>query len=758
VLAAWARMVHRYRWPLLVLSVLPLLPAAWLLRGDRTFERQVTPPPSEAVQAVELMDRELPGRPPTIGLVMTHPGLRVDDPAFRQAVEAALAPLREDARVARVRTAWDRTPPDPAWLSRDGRRAYAEVELQGRAPAFASMTFGGLPPGLYADVRGRVRSDVLEILAVGPAAANHDFGQVTRKDLHRSELVVLPLVLALLLFVFGSAVAAMLPLGVGVLVVAVGLAGTGLLSRVTPVSAYAPDIVSMVGLGVAIDYSLFVVSRFRGELRRHPVPEALARSLATAGNAVLFAGLTVGIGLASLTLLRMNTVSSLGWAGIIVVGAAVLYSLTFLPALLAVLGPRVNALRVPLVGRTDGRPDSRFWHRTAGFVMARPWPVVIPVVLLLLAVGLPFQRIRLGTGDATTLPASMESHRGTELLQQQFPELGTPPILLVLEYPEGSPLTAPRIEQLHRLSRWVAALPGVRRVDSIVDLAPGVTLEQYTRLAAVPAAFRPPGLDVAFRQMVGERVVVLAVHTGLAPAADGARDLVRRIRQDHPPLEARLLVSGPTAFDLDFIDVIRDATPAAVAFIVVATYLALFLLLRSVLLPLKAIVMNLLSITASYGALVWIFQEGHLSGWLGFTPGPIEIPIPLIMFCIVYGLSMDYEVLLLSRTHEEWHRTGDNVLSVAESLAHTGRLITGAALIMAGVFFGFGVANSVTMIKAMGIGMGIAVLVDATIVRTLLVPATMRLLGRWNWWAPAGLARSRATRDNPRQPISGRSM
>jgi RND superfamily putative drug exporter len=758
VLAAWGRVAHRFRWPLLLLSLLPLLPAAWLLLRGSDLDGQVTPPATEAVRAVELIDRELPGRPPTIGFVLSHPSLDVTDPAFRQAVEQALAPLRTDARVVRVRTAWDRSPPDPAWLSRDGRRTYAEVELQGRTPAFASMTFGGLPPGLYAAVRGQVRSDTLDVLAMGPAATNHDFSQVARRDLRRSELVVLPLVLALLLFVFGSAVAAVLPLLVGVLAVAIGLAGTGLLARLTPVSAYAGDIVSMVGLGVAIDYSLFVVSRYREELRAHPPAEALARALATAGTAVVFAGLTVGIGLASLTLLRMNTVSSLGWAGMIVVGAALVYSLTFLPALLAILGPRVNALRVPFVGRSDGRTDSRFWHRMAGFVMARPWPVVVPVVLVLLAVGLPLQRIRLGTGDATTLPPAMESRRGSEVLQREFPDAATTPIVLVLHYRDGSPLAAARIRQLYDLSRWVAAQPGVRRVDSIVDLAPGLSPEQYAQIAAVPAAFRPPGLDHAFKQLVGERVVLLAAHTRLPPSSDEARELVRRIRREHPPVDAELLATGPTAFDLDFIQVIRDATPAAVGFIVVATYLALFLLLRSVVLPLKAIVMNLLSITASYGALVWIFQEGHLADWLDFTPGPIEIPIPLIMFCIVHGLSMDYEVLLLSRTHEEWRRTGDNALSVAESLAHTGRLITGAALIMAGVFFGFGVANSVTMIKAMGIGMGIAVLVDATIVRALLVPATMRLLGRWNWWAPAGLARAPVTRDNARQSLPGRFM
>jgi putative drug exporter of the RND superfamily len=717
-----------------------LIPAAWILLHGADLELQVQPPVTEAVRAVELIDRELPGRPPTIGLVFSHPTLRATDPAFRTAVEQALAPLKADKRVARIRTAWDSQPPEATRLSRDGHRTLASVELTGREPAFASMTFGGLPPGLYAAIRSQVRSDTLEVLATGPAAMNYDFYQVTRSDLRRSELVVLPLVLVLLLLVFGSGVAASLPLIVGVLAVAVGLAGTLLLGRVTPVSGYAANIVSMIGLGVAIDYSLFVVTRFREEMRDYPVSEALARTLGTAGRAVVFSGLTVAIGLASLMILRMNTISSLGVAGMIVVAAAVVYSLTFLAALLAILGPRVDALRVPFVGRPGGRRDSRFWHRVASFVMERPWPIVLPVVALLVAFGLPLQRIQLGAGDARTLPAERESRRGSEILQAEFPGADTNPIILVLRYREGNPLTADRIRALHDLSRWLRTLPDVKRIDSIVDLAPGISAEQYIKIAAVPPAFRPPGLDIAFQQMTGPHVVVVAAHTHLAPASDEARALVRRIRSEHPPIDAELLLTGPTAFDLDFIDVVRAATPTAIGFVVIATYLALFLLLRSMLLPLKAIVMNMLSITASYGALVWIFQEGHLSWLLDFTPAPIETPIPLIMFCIIYGLSMDYEVLLLSRTHEEWLRTGDNALAVAESLAHTGRLITGAALIMAGVFFGFGAANSVTMIKAMGIGMGIAVIVDATIVRALLVPATMRLLGRWNWWAPAWLA------------------
>jgi RND superfamily putative drug exporter len=726
----------------------PLVPAAWVLLGGSVLEMEVTPPATDAVRAVEIMDRELPGRPPTIGFVFTHPTRPVTDPAFRDAVERALGPLRTDARVTRIRTAWDRDPPEASRLSRDGRRTWVTVELTGRVPAFASMSFGGLPPGLYTEIRSQVRSDSLEILTTGPAAMNDDFERVMRRDLRRAELIVLPLVLLLLVLVFGSGVAASLPVLVGVLAVALGLAGTLLLGRVTPVSAYASNIVSMIGLGVAIDYSLFIVSRFREELRRRPLEDALARTLATAGRAVVFSGLTVGIGLASLTLLRMNTISSLGLAGMIVVVAAVVYSLTFLPAVLAILGPRVDALRVPFVGRPGGRRDSRFWHRIAGFVMARPWPVVIPVVLLLVAVGLPLGHIKLGAGDSDTLPVAMESRRGEDVLEREFPGADTNPIVLVLYYHEGSPLAAARIRALYDFSRWIQTLPGVAKVDSIVDLAPGISPEQYTQIAAIPAAFRPPGLDIAFKQMVGERVVVLAAHTHLPAAGDEARALVRRIRHEHPPIDAELLLTGPTAFDLDFIDLIRGATPSAVGFIVLATYLALLLLLRSLLLPLKAIVMNLLSVTASFGALVWIFQDGNLAWLLDFTPAPIETPIPLIMFCILYGLSMDYEVLLLSRTHEEWLRTGDNALAVAESLAHTGRLITGAAAIMAAVFFGFGVANSVTMIKAMGIGMGIAVIVDATIVRALLVPATMRLLGRWNWWAPAGLALLPRTEDN----------
>src|SRR5881409_4417979 len=260
----------------------------------------------------------------------------------------------------------------------------------------------------------------------------------------------------------------------------------------------------------------------------------------------------------------------------------------------------------------------------------------------------------------------------------------------------------------------------------------------YQQIAALPRAARPFELETALRHTVGEHVTILVVSTGLRPSGDEARALVREIRRAHPPFDGEVLVTGQTAFDLDFIGLVIRHAPLAIGLVVVVTYVVLFLLLDSVLLPLKAIVMNLLSITASYGALVWIFQDGHLATLLDFSPGPIQTATPLIMFCLVFGLSMDYEVLLLSRVREEYERSGDNAGAVVVGLERTGRLITGAAAIMASVFFGFGLARSV-VIQAVGVGIGVAVVVDATIVRALLVPATMRLMGRWNWWRPAWL-------------------
>ena len=744
MLAGWGRFVHRFRFAVIALSLASVIPSLWLIAHGGRLATTDVPTTTESGRALDLIGRELPGRPPSFSFIFSSATLPAKDPAFRREVERAIAPLRSDERVARVVTAYDppvydASVPAAEMISRDGQRALAVVELKGEAAAFSSLEFSVLPPDVYPSLRAKVKTETLEMLPVGSIPLNHDFTEVTRTDLQRAELVILPLVVILLLLVFGSAVAALLPLLVGALSMAGAIGGTLLMARYTSVSVYAPNIVTMIGLGVAIDYSLFIVSRFREEIRGHPAPEALTRTMATAGRAILFSGLTVAIGLLGMVFLGLGNIGSIGWAGTVVVSLAVLYALTLLPALLAVIGPRVNSLRLPFIHPERSRKGRGLWHRVAVVVMTHPWPVFLSVSALLLVLGLPFLHLRVGSGDVNALPPEAVSRRGDEALREHFPGGDSNRVLVVVRYPAGSPLTAERIGGLYDLSRWLAKRPNVVRVESLVDLDPRVTREQYQQFATAPPEMRPPGVQQLLRQTVGGRLALLVVATPLKPSSAEARALVEEIRASHPAIGGEVLVTGQTAFDLDIISLVTRHAPLTVGLVMLATYVVLFLLLGSVLLPLKAVIMNLLSISASYGALVWIFQEGHLSGWLNFTPGPIQTATPLIMFCFVFGLSMDYEVLLLSRVREEYERGGNTAHAVAEALESTGRLITGAAAIMAAVFFGFATARSV-IIQAVGIGIGLAVVIDATIVRALLVPATMRLMGRWNWWAPAPLA------------------
>jgi RND superfamily putative drug exporter len=740
LLARWGRLVHRARWTVLALSALSLCASLWVIHVGGRLDPPDIPSNTESGRARRLLENQLPGQPPSFGLIFSSDTRQALDPAFRDEVERALAPLRRDPRVARVRTAYD--PPGP-WpqtvplISRDGRRTLATVELHGTAAGFASLEFSALPPDLYPSLRGLVHAPSLDIVSVGNVALNHDFTEVAGKDIGRVEALILPAVAVLLLLVFGSVVAAALPLAVGALAMTGAMAGTLVMARCVSVSIYAPNIVSMIGLGVAIDYSLFVVSRFRDEIRERSPVEALARTVATAGRAILFSGLTVAIGLLGMLFLGLGNLGSMGWAGTSVVTLAVVCGLTTLPALLAVLGPRVNSLRLPFL-HVNGIRDG-VWHRLASTVMAHPWRFFVPVVCVLLLFGLPALRLHVGSGGATSLPREAESRRGDELLRREFPGGDANRIVIVLDAGHGSPLEPARVAQAYAFSRWLAAHSNVRRVDSFVDLQPSLDLTTYQQMAALAPAQRPPELVEALRHILGEHVAMLVATTDAGASSDEARALVHEIRRAHPPYDGEVLVTGQTAFDLDFVGLVLRHAPLAIGLVVVVTYVVLFLLLDSVLLPLKAIVMNLLSITASYGALVWIFQDGHLAGWLDFTPGPIQTATPLIMFCLVFGLSMDYEVLLLSRIREEYEQSGDNARAVVVGLERTGRLITGAAAIMAAVFFGFGLARSV-VIQAVGVGIGVAVVVDATIVRALLVPATMRLMGRWNWWRPAWLA------------------
>ena len=728
--AAWGRFVYRFRWLVLGFSALMLAASIVGLTHGGALQNNGSPT-LEFARAGTLISSELP-QPggSSFDLIFQSDSLTATDPAFAAAMDAALAPLRADSRVDLVTTPYSSPKTASALLiSRDGHAALAVIAVKDDFPTAR---------GYYPELRKLVRSDQLSILATGNLAVSHDFDTILKADLQRAEVVSLPVAAILLLVVFATVVAALLPLGVGGLAVVGGLAGVGLLARATNVSTYATNIVTLIGLGVAIDYSLFMVNRFREELAAgRSVEDALARTMSTSGRAVTFSGLTVVIGLSGMLFFQGSFLASMGLAGAVVVAIAVLYALTFLASLLAILGPRVNRLRLPLPQRRAGRGA---WHSLATEVMRRPWFVLVPVLALLALLASPFLHIRLANGDVSMLPPSAETRQATQVLTQQFPGHDLTTMTVVVRYASGTPLTSERVGALYGFSRGLAAIPDVEKVDGVVTLDPTLGRAQYQSMLSGPISQAPPAVQDAVRQSVGRDIVVLNVSTRQPAESDQARAIVRAIRAEQPPSGSQVLVGGLTAYDVDLLSFIVQRIPGAVLFVVLMTYLALFLLTGSLVLPLKAIVMNVVSISASFGALVWIFQQGHLSHLLNFTPSSIDPSVPVLLFCIVFGLSMDYEVILISRIQEEYRRTGDTTQAVAEGLERSGRLITGAAGIMVGVFAAFGLAD-VVLIKSIGLGLAIAVLIDATLVRALIVPAVMRLLGRANWWSPGPLHR-----------------
>jgi len=580
--------------------------------------------------------------------------------------------------------------------------------------------------------------------ATGQVPINLAFNDTLESDLQRAEYLALPITLLMLVIIFASVAAALLPLGVGLLAIVGGVGGTLVLARFTDVSQYAINIITLIGLAVAIDYSLFIVNRFRDELAAGASREdAIAIAISTAGRAITFSGITVAIGLSAMLFFQGTFLASMGAAGTIVVAIAVFYGLTFLPAVLSVAGARVDwsprwlKAMVPLLG-SRGASGSGAWHSMALWVMRRPLFVLIPALAVLLLAGTPFLQLRLANGDVDQLPPGNQAREGYDTLIRDFPGQDQTTITAVLYYPGGSPLTSDHVGALYDLSRRFAALPNVLRVSSIVDLDPSLSRADYQRLYSGPASQLPPLMQQALTNGAGQHLAALAIVTNKQYTSDDARAIVKAVRAEQVP-DGQVLATGATAFDLDIVDFILQRTPVAVATVILITYAVLFLLTGSVVLPLKAVLTNLFSISASFGAMVWVFQEGHLSGLLHFTPQSIDPSIPVILFSIVFGMSMDYEVLLISRIQEEYRRTGDNQAGVALGLEKSGRLITGAAAIMCAVFLAFGLAD-VVIIKAIGIGLAIAILIDATIVRLLIVPSVMRLLGRANWWAPRPLA------------------
>jgi putative drug exporter of the RND superfamily len=686
VFAGLGRFVYRRRLPVALAWVVVL--ALGLGVGGEVFSRLGSGSglrdDSESVVVADLLGR-LGGGATELTAVVD--GRDAADPAFRAEISRAAADLEAVPGVQRVIAPWQPAGVDQL-VARDGRAVRLRVEVK-----------QGLDERVHADAMRRIEArlraiEAPRVLVGGEGSANQAFQDQAQKDLERGERLALPVMLLLLLVVFRGITAAVTPLLVAVVAIAGALLILLGVSEVADISVYSVNVITMLGLGLAVDYSLLVISRFREERAAgQELPEAIERTLATAGRTVTFSGLTVAAALCGLLVFAEPFLRSLAWGGIGVVLVAMAAAVTLVPALLGIWGRRIRP------GRASGS-DHGLFYRLSGVVQRAAPAIVVLVAALLVLLALPFRHARLENSGLEALPRSSEPRQLFETVDQRFEGGGTDPIVLLVETDPRSPLLAPYL-------RRIATLPGIHSVRPRHGIPPVVT-------------------------------VVDVVPAGSSQGPVATR-LVERIRGLERPVPVG--VTGPAAFLVDYRDSLLARLPWAFGLIGLVTFVLLFLMTGSVVVPVKAIVMNVLSLGASFGALVWVFQEGHLSGPLGFDPpGMVDITVPVLIFVFAFGLSMDYEVFLLSRIKEAWDQTGDNDRAVALGLQRTGRIVTSAAMLIVVVFLGFAAGELLT-IKEIGIGMAIAVILDATVVRMLLVPATMKLMGRWNWWAPPAMRR-----------------
>ena len=691
-------------------------------------------PDAESERAINLLAQKLHLDLTVVQVIFTSQNYTADSPQFVQQARVALAGVQRMPEVSGIVSFAD----NPRQISLDRHAAYVNITLKAD-PDSAPKLLPELEhriqpvPGLKASIGG------------GPVFYE-DIQSVSESDLRRAEMLAFPFAIIALLLVFRSVVAAVLPALLGGCAVVVSLALIFGLGQVTTLSIFVLNITTLFGLGLGVDYSLFMVSRFREELAHgYSVEEAVAITVATAGRAVTFSGFTVSIGLSGLIFFHINMLHSVGLGGILVVLIAVFAAITLLPAVLTIIGTRVNAFPVRVArlwgrGRiqpagADGNQQHGFWYRLSQLVMRYPVRILVPVLLVLIALGLPFLGVRFSAPDASILPAHVPSRAAYDLLASRFDVRETTPILLAVQT-KGDVLTLANIRNLYSYVRRIEADPRVARVDSIVSADPRLTLDQYELLYTHPQLIADPYLSALLKSSAAGDTTLILVISKYGMLDQHSLELVQTIRNTPPGNGMTALVDGGTAGNIDYVSSLYTDFPVAVLIVAITTYIVLLLFFRSLLLPLKAILMNTLSILASYGALVVIFQDGFLHRLLGFTPlGFVEASSPILLFCALFGLSMDYEVFLLSRIQEAYWQTGDNTQAVALGLQRSGGIITSAAVIVIVVSACFASADMI-LVKALGLGMALAVALDATLVRGLLVPATMRLLGNLNWWLP----------------------
>ncbi|MRH91948.1 MMPL family transporter [Nocardia sp. SYP-A9097] len=681
-------------------------------------------PELESVRANDFIDKHFPGGNPNFIVMVSSDG-GVNSPQARAEAEQITDLLNHDPDLTGVQSYWTsaatRADLATALRSQDGKRGLimatvtgTDTEVQNRAVKLSAKLDGD--------------RDGVQVRVGGMAGTFADINHQVEQDLILAESIAVPVSGLLLILVFGSVIAAGLPLVVGLFAIAATLGILRLMTVFMEVSIFALNMTSALGLALAIDYSLFIVSRYREELGNGlDTRAAIARAVQTAGRTVVFSGLTVALALAALAVFPQPFFKSFAYAGVAVVAAAVGASLLLLPAALILLGDRVNAwdLRKPLrrmLGRGEARqvpPEQSGWYRWVTTVMRWPLPFALVTTAILLLLGSPFLSAHFGTPDDRMIGTFASSRQVGDALRQDFTANMASSAVVVLPGFHGAP---------NEIGGYAAALSQVPGIPAVMS-GDGVF---------VKGAKMAPGIA----QMTGPDGAYLSVGTREAPFTDAGKEQLAQLRA--VPAPGTVLFGGAAALNEDTMDSVITRLPLAAGLIAVITLVLLFLFTGSVVLPVKALILNALSLTATFGAMIWVFQNGHLAGVLGFTPtGSVDIFMPILMFCLAFGMSMDYEVFLLSRIREEW-LTSDrsraaNTRSVALGVARTGRIFTAAAGLMAVVLLAVA-TSQVTAMKLFGIGLALAVIADATIIRGLLAPALMRLMSTSNWWAPKPLA------------------
>ncbi|MFI1486659.1 MMPL family transporter [Streptomyces sp. NPDC020747] len=665
-------------------------------------------PASHSSRAAKVIDEKFGGETNLVLLVRTSEG-RVDAPAAQQSGRALVADLKKEQNLENVISFWDTA--GPGLRSKDGREAMvlAHVKGDGTERDENAKSVIDAYTGPY--------EDTFTIQAGGAAAVTNELGIQSGKDLVLAEGIAVPLTLVLLLLVFGSMVAALLPLAIGIIAIMGTFAELFVLGSVTDVSIFAVNLTTALGLGLGIDYALLMVSRFREQLATGAsVDDAVRRTVSTAGRTVAFSAATVAAALAALMVFPQYFLRSFGYAGVGVVVIAAVSTLFVMPALFVVLGHRVNSGRLPWVNRERSGTRAPFWGRLAGTVMRRPALTALPVLAVLLLAASPLLGITFGTPDERVLPKDAESRQVSSVLQEKFNGNDDSALHVVIDKAVSkAPLESYAVE--------LSGLKGVVRVETSTGTYAG---GGSTAADAGNAALGRPD---------AQQINVVST---LTPKSDEAQSLVDEVRAIAPPAGSHPLVGGVDAALVDAKDSVGSRLPLAVALVAVTTFLLLFLFTGSVVQPLRALVLNMISLGATLGVMTWIFQDGNLSSLLGFTAQPMDVSMTVLMFCIAFGLSMDYEVFVTSRIKELHDLGEDNESAVTNGLGHTGRIVTAAACLLAVSFFAFGTAK-LSFMQLFGLGSGLAILIDAVAVRGILVPAAMRVLGRSAWYAPGFL-------------------